>query len=136
MGRRRRKALPTGIIRVRRRIDHWRETRKHRSPMPEHLWEAAVALAEEHGINPVARGLGVSYESIKLRATAVAEKRRVPAGFVELSPASTAAFRPAGGIFVELVHPNGAKLTINLPSESESELDVASLADAFLSHGA
>ncbi len=138
MGRRRRNALPTGISQVRRWIDHWRKTRKHRSPMPEHLWEAAVALAEEHGINPVARGLGVSYESLKHRAAAAGEKRgagrRVAAGFVELSPVPATAFQPVAGALVELVHPGGAKLTINLPAKSE--LDVASLADAFLSHGA
>ncbi len=138
MGRRRRNALPTRISEVRRRIDRWRETRKHRSPMPEQLWEAAVALAEEHGINPVARGLRVSYESLKHRAAAAGEKpgtgRRVAAGFVELSPVPAAAFQPSAGALVELVHPGGAKLTITLPAESV--LDVASLAAAFLGHGA
>ena len=137
MGRRR-KTLPAPINQARRRIDRWRETRKQRSPMPEHLWEAAVALAEQHGVHPVARGLGVSYESLKRRAAVAGEKRRsrrpVPAGFVELSPMPATAFQPVAGASVELVHPGGAKLTINLPAESE--LDVESLADAFLSHGA
>lgn len=138
MGRKQRRALPAGISQVRRRIDYWRETREKRSRMPEHLWEAAVALAEEHGVYPVARGLRVSYESLKHRAAASAKNHtaphQVPAGFIELSPMATVGMRPVSGAFVELVHPDGAKLTINLPAENE--LDVASLAGVFLSHGA
>lgn len=136
MGRKR-KALPASVNQARRRIDRWRETRKQRSPMPEHLWLAAVALAEEHNVHLVARGLRVSYESLKYRVAAAADKRRsnrrVPAGFVELSPVSATAFQTVTAASVELVHPGGAKLTINLPADHD--LDVTSLTETFLSHG-
>src|SRR3989304_5638086 len=52
------------------RINRWRATRTKRSPMPAPLWNAAVRLAETHGIYPIARRLPVNYESLKGRVAA------------------------------------------------------------------
>ena len=32
------------------RVKGWRETRPKLGPMPQELWDAAVALAGEHGV--------------------------------------------------------------------------------------
>ena len=36
------------------RFEQWRSTQPLRSRLPESLWESAVELAREHGVNPTA----------------------------------------------------------------------------------
>ena len=60
---------------VRRRIEHWRRVRQRRSPMPAALWAAAVALAAEHGVYPIARALRLNYETLKARVGRHADGR-------------------------------------------------------------
>jgi hypothetical protein len=74
MGRRKRDAFPAGVNEVRRRIEHWRETRTRRSPMPGDLWEAATSLARVHGIYTIAREFGLHYDSLKSRVGAVLKR--------------------------------------------------------------
>lgn len=51
---------------VRRRVDRWRQTRRHgRAPLPARLWAAAEALVPEHGVYGTARALGLSYGALK-----------------------------------------------------------------------
>ena len=70
MGRSRPCGSAKRMQQVRARIERWRQTRAKRSPMPEALWEAAVELARSEGLHPVARGLQVSYQSLKARVAA------------------------------------------------------------------
>ncbi len=138
MGRKR--EVPAEINEVARRIERWRTTRSKRTRMPEHLWEAAVALAQSYGIYPVARTLRVSYDSLKSRLGAAgagesAAPRHAGTPFVELKPAMLplAALHPSGPV-VELSTPGGEKLAIRLAASGE--LDVVALATAFWSRGA
>src|SRR3972149_2174134 len=51
---------------VRRRLDRWRQTRRHgRAPLPPRLWAAATALVPAHGVYGTARALGLSYGALK-----------------------------------------------------------------------
>jgi hypothetical protein len=50
---------------ARQRVNGWRETRPKLEPMPQELWDAAVALAGEHGVYRVARALRVDYGKLK-----------------------------------------------------------------------
>ena len=51
---------------VRRRLDRWRQTRRHgRDPLPPPLWAAAEALVPKHGVYGTARALGLSYGALK-----------------------------------------------------------------------
>ncbi len=138
MGRKRR--VPTEMNEVARRIERWRTTRKKRSPMPERLWDAAVALAQVHGIYAVSRTVRVSYESLKSRVLSAgvgesAAPRHAGTPFVELEPARLpiGALQPSGPV-VEVSIPSGEKLAIRLTAGGE--LDVVALAAAFWSRGA
>ncbi|MBI4881737.1 MAG: hypothetical protein HY812_19065 [Planctomycetes bacterium] len=55
------------MARLGARIERWRATRQKRWPMPAPLWERAVALAQRHGVGPIARGLRLDYYSLKRR---------------------------------------------------------------------
>ena len=61
MRRKQRREVSARLRQARSRIERWRRTRERRSPMPEPLWEAAVALAEREGVYCTARALSLNY---------------------------------------------------------------------------
>ena len=74
---------------TRRRIERWRETRRHgHVSMPAALWDAAVAAARQHGLYRTARALRVDYGALKkhLEATPEPARARPAQTFVELAP--------------------------------------------------
>jgi hypothetical protein len=103
--------------------------------MPEALWNAAAELARSDGVYATSHALGVNYESLKSRTVAAAAGpeavRTQRTGFVELSPGPSFGCTQPTGVVVELVDPDGTRLTIRLASGSE--LDVPGLARAFWS---
>jgi hypothetical protein len=137
LGRKKTRLPENRVEPVRRQIEHWRQKRAKRSPMPEPLWRAAVGLAREHGVYAAAQALQLSYDSLRRRAEAVGVARRMrgdrgpvhepPATFVELPPASPVAPEGrsvASGLVVEVVGQSGQRLTVRLRG---GELDVAEL---------
>jgi hypothetical protein len=134
VGRKKTRPADTRVEQLRQQIEHWRQMRAKRSPMPELLWRAAVGLAREHGVYAAAQALRLSYDSLRRRAEAAGVARRVRrdrrashqprATFVELPPALTATAADPGGPIVEVVGPSGQRLTVRLRG---GELDVAEL---------
>lgn len=59
--------LPAGLARARDRFAAWRRTKKPRSRIPEPLWDLAVKLTGQHGLNRTARTLKLDYYSLKKR---------------------------------------------------------------------
>lgn len=96
---------------VRRALEAWRKTRKHRQPIPESLWTQMAALARAHGVSPVSQALRLDYYHLKRRATEASERQPSGApGFVELKfPPSAPG---AGFCVVELEDGRGRKLTL------------------------
>ena len=82
--------LPADLARVRERLAAWRRTKKPRSRIPEPLWEMAVELTAQHGLNRTARTLKLDYYSLKKRVDASGgEGEKNDSAFVEfpsLSP--------------------------------------------------
>ena len=54
-------------MQLQRRFDEFRSSRPHRTKLPETLWQAAVELAREHGLHPVAHPLRLDYMGLKRR---------------------------------------------------------------------
>jgi hypothetical protein len=113
---------------VRRRIEHWRETRAKRTHMPQTLWDAAVSLAREHGLWVISQELRVNYENLKDRLGRTAEPAAAPA-FIELDAAPLVGPVGRTGAVVELTGADGARLTIRLGERDD--LDLGALADGF-----
>jgi hypothetical protein len=82
------------ILQLQRQLDQFRSTRSRRTKLPEPLWQAAVELARQHGVYPVAHPLRLDYMQLKKRLGGVPNRRRK-------------APKPA---FVELVAPHSAVL--------------------------
>jgi hypothetical protein len=113
---------------VRGQIEHWRKTRPNRERMPAHLWEAAVALAEEYGIYAISRGLRVNYGGLKARVDGAAKaertrsaKGRVVSEFIELVPA-VAMGSPTGTTVMELVGASGDRLIVRVAGAASADV--------------
>ncbi len=62
------------------RIEEWRQAKTRRAePMPQALWDGAVALADVHGVYATSRELRLNYDHLK--------KRLESGGSIESSPA-------------------------------------------------
>ncbi len=79
-------SIPEPIAQLQRRFDEFRSTQPHRTKLPETLWQAAVKLAREHGLHPVAHPLRLDYMGLKkrLEGVPVPQKKMAAPAFVEL----------------------------------------------------
>ena len=128
------RSRPSGgrIESLRQQIEHWRQTRTKRSPMPEPLWRGAVELARERGVYGASQALQLSYDSLRTRAEAQRVPGRRASGggdcaqprFIELAVGSASVATVASGPVVEVMGPQGQRLTVRLQG---CELDVAAL---------
>src|SRR6202521_1843010 len=80
--------IPEAIVQLQRQLDQFRSTRPRRTKLPEPLWQAAVELARQHGIYPVAHPLRLDYMGLKKRLGGIPVLRRKATKpvFVELTP--------------------------------------------------
>ena len=126
MERREARDLEQELSGLRARIDEWRQSPNRPLRMPEPLWRAAGRAARIHGLNPVAKALGLDYYNLKKRVDSF---KAPPAGkpaFIELGvgpPPASDSWR------VEMEAPGGAKMTIEL--SDPRQLDLTALARAF-----
>jgi hypothetical protein len=124
--------IPPDIAAVRARLDRWRQKRPRRARIPDALWQAATALARQHGAGKVARVLRLDYYALRRRVTAAGGSGRsyqaTRPAFVELLPTTMAA--PACECVVECERPDGARMRIQLRGAASAP-DLAALSERF-----
>jgi hypothetical protein len=120
--------LAREIVVVRTQIDAWRQRKKGGEGIPAPLWEAAVALAGDHSVYEVSRGLGLDYGKLKRLVSGAAQRH------VEPEPEPETEFVELAGLFetrraaiVEMRRGDGASIRVELP---EDKVDVVELAMA------
>ena len=93
MNREERKPVAEPIVQVQRELEEYRRMQPRRAKLPESIWEAAAALAREHGVYAVAQALRLDYMGLKKRLGEVARRRpnKSKPVFVELIAPSPAA---------------------------------------------
>jgi hypothetical protein len=113
---------------VRGQIEHWRKTRANRGRMPAHLWQAAVTLAQSHGISAVSQRLRISYDRLKVHVDAAGKGRnvkgtrgRAEAEFIELVPAMSVTSLP-GATVMELVGVGGNRLIVRVAGAAGADV--------------
>ena len=115
---------------VRRRLDQWRRTRRHkRERIPEALWEAIGRLARGYGVSRSARALGVDYYDLKQRSATPNGKSHATSGssgFVEVHLPMPMAPAPC---VIELEDCSGTRMVMRLPGATAAE--AAALVEAF-----
>jgi len=122
MSTKRARELPSRLVRLRRRFEDWRRTRKVRSRIPEPLWDSAVKLAGVYGLHRTAKAVRVNYYALKKRVEREADCRvpDVPeaagATFLELTATGPACSMPTDPCecTLELEAADGAKMRVRL----------------------
>ena len=104
---------PEPILKLQRQLEDFRSSQPVRTKLPESLWQAAVELAQQYGIYPVAHPLRLDYMGLKKRLGEVSppdrQKAAAPA-FVELVAAQPAALEAC---VIEFESARGAKMRIH-----------------------
>ena len=103
---------PEPILHLQRQLEDFRSSQPGRVKLPESLWQAAVELAQQYGIYPVAHPLRLDYMRLKKRLGEVSPQRRkttVPA-FVELVAAQSPTLEAC---VIEFESARGAKMRIH-----------------------
>jgi hypothetical protein len=124
-------SLPDDLAKLQTRFEHWRNTRKTRSPIPEDLLQAARALLDRYSVSAICRACRLHSASLHNRtkpaSTSVkpAQPAHKPAGtsrtdFYCLPPAASLPQSPASTPAAEncrlvLERTDGARMTLVLP---------------------
>ena len=132
--------LPEPLVRVHRRLERWRTTRRQRCPIPEALWIASATVARDFGLGRTARALRLDYYKLRERLAASApavvvapvgrvealEERRRP-DFVEVKVAGFTEVG-AGESVVALDDGTGARMTLRVGGDPTT---LVALAESF-----
>jgi hypothetical protein len=84
-------AIPDDLLLLSQRLEEWRSANPPRTRLPEPIWEAAVEMAQRHGLHCTTKTLRLDYMGLKKRLPAGTQSPRpTPPVFVELfgSPAT------------------------------------------------
>jgi hypothetical protein len=105
-------------------LDQFRSTQPRRTKLPESLWQAAVELARQYGVYPVAHPLRLDYTGLKKRLSGVpiVRRRATKPAFVEL-------VAPQEECVIEFESPSGNKMRVQW--KTSTPLDWASLVRAW-----
>jgi hypothetical protein len=103
--------IPDAIVQLQRQLDQFRSTQPRRTKLPESMWQAAVELARQHGVYPVAHPLRLDYMGLKKRLGGVPILRRkaTKPAFVELNAPHTT---PLEECVIEFESPSGGKMRV------------------------
>lgn len=104
---------PEPILQLQRQLEDFRSSQSGRTKLPESLWQAAVELARQYGIYPVAHPLRLDYMGLKKRLGEVPSpdrRKAVAPAFVELLAAQPAALEAC---IIEFESARGAKMRIH-----------------------
>ena len=103
--------IPEPIAQLQRQLDQFRSTQPRRTKLPDSLWQAAVELARQHGVYPVAHPLRLDYMGLKKRLGGVPRlgRKATKPVFVELMTPDRA---PLEECVIELESSGGSKMRI------------------------
>jgi hypothetical protein len=115
--------IPSDVAYLCRQIERWRQSRRHREPMPARLWAMAASLAREHTVARIARFARLDYYALRDHLDALviepAMKREKEPAFIELPVTPSA---PSTECIVEIEHPRGGRMRIHVKGAPAPDL--------------
>src|SRR6266481_1699125 len=83
-------AIPDDLLQLSQRLEEWRGANPPRTRLPESMWEAAVEMAQRHGLHCATKALRMDYTQLKKRLPAGTQSPRpAPSAFLELLASPT-----------------------------------------------
>ena len=83
-------AIPDDLLQLSQRLEEWRGANPPRTRLPEPIWEAAVEMAQRHGLHCTTKALRMDYMRLKKRLpTGTQPPRSTPPAFLELLASPT-----------------------------------------------
>lgn len=113
VNRRSTSTTPEPILQLQRQLEDFRSSQPGRVKLPESLWQAAVELAGQYGIWPVAHPLRLDYMRLKKRLGDVPPSHRrkgASPAFIEVVAAQPAVLEAC---IIEFESPRRAKMRIH-----------------------
>ena len=113
VNRRSTSTTPEPILQLQRQLEDFRSSQPGRVKLPDSLWQAAVELARQYGLWPVAHPLRLDYMGLKKRLGEISPRDRQKAAspsFIELVAAQPAVLEAC---VIEFESPRGAKMRIH-----------------------
>ena len=117
MNRKATKPVAAPIVELQRELEEYRRSQPRRAKLPESIWEAAAALAHEHGLYVVTQALRLDYMGLKKRLGDVASRRpgKAKPVFVELIAPPPARQEEC---LIEFESTRGDKMRIHWPAST------------------
>ena len=99
---------------------HWRQTRPHiREPIPQRLWDQAVALSEQVPVGRLSQRLRLSASDLRtrrrLQQNQAAQANEPTMTLIDVPLPTTSPLPPSSAVTVELERPDGARLRLHYP---------------------
>ena len=114
----------TNLNRLRRQLYAWRRCQAGRTPLPEAVWESAIALARTQGVSAVARMLRLDYYKLRERLKHTVSSPARLSGFVEVAPPALPVLS-GRSCTVEFSDERGGKMRVHLPELAPALLAMA-----------
>jgi hypothetical protein len=124
-------AIPSDLLRLKKRFEAWRKTRAKRSKTPDHLLKAAADLLDHYSASMVCRVCGINLRTLRRRSSTKASTRRSAPSAPDFFPLSLTPPQPdissspqqaQTNCRLLLERPDGARLSISLPSLTEASI--------------
>lgn len=117
---------------VKQEFTLWRASRKHRSRIPEKLWEAAASLSGQYSVHYISKSLGLNHSALRDRVAALSldANKKIQTCFFELPRPQSA---PTVECLVEMENSHGNKMRMHFTGEAS--LDLQALSQAFWRQG-
>jgi len=101
----------------------WRASRKHKTRIPDDLWEAAASLAPQYSIHQISRDLRLNHTSLKDQVVARTEENSTSSApqpfFLELPAAQSP---PLSECLIEMENRHGEKMRMHFAGEVSLDL--------------
>lgn len=116
---------------VRKQFEQWRQTRKKRGVIPDHLWGAAVALSKYHSPSKISQALRLDYSDLKKRIERSCSEH-LPEAIQPKFIGFEIGNRQSVEYIIEMAHKNGAAMKAHIKG---SHIDLIELSKTFWSAG-
>lgn len=114
---------PRSLKEVKQLFTSWRASRKHKSRIPDDLWEAAASLAAQFSIHQISRALRLNHTALKDQVAARSPENNITTApqtcFLELPPPQSP---PLSECLIEMENRHGEKMRMHFAGEVSLDL--------------